>query len=370
MKTHVTIPHHWLLRLGIVCLLVGLSNQPSMGQTTLNADGVRVTNGALTFTARGHVTAHTAWFEPIENDRLDREQGQPHAVRSAVDATSLLQIEYESRNGLVFGFRGQVDTGDHAVEDFERDEVYAYATHQWGRVEVGLNDGPADTLSLHAPTVGLGQVRGNFGRYTGFIALLSPYDSRDAAKVSYFSAPSRGLRFGVSFAPHFQIGSENPVVQNDVTEIGAQYLRPIGGAVWGLSAAYVSGSADTPRRADVESWSVGSEIRRGGWTFGGAYVDRGRSNLRPTSNRQAEWNAGLRWRGKKWAIALSAAETLRLGRDQLRVGLGVHHSVTKDIFVRTDLVGLNAERTITVNGAPVDASQPGWVSITEIGFAF
>lgn len=323
--------------------------------------GLVYENGAVTVKARGAVAVQGALYEPL--------QGGVPSGGSQADGSVILIAEWETNSGLLFGVRGEVDTGNKDIENFERDELYAYVAADWGRIEIGENDGPADALSFHAPTIGLGQVRGDFGRYTGSVALLSPYDSRDALKVSYFSPPVNGFSVGGSYSPEFTsneaaVNPASRVIQNEVYELGAQYIRPVGNWVAGLSGAYVQGSADpVTNRADIESWSVGSELRRGKMTLGAAYVDRGRSALRPTAETEDEWNAGLGWAEDRWEAAASYAVTEQGGVKDHRFGVGLDFDVSQHLYLRTDAVRLVSER-------PGIENRDGWVAVTELGLRF
>ena len=267
------------------------------------------------------------------------------------------------------GVATDLDSGHGDIADFERDELYVYAASQWGRVEIGENDGPGDTLSFHAPQVGLGQVRGDFARYSGSVALLSPYDSRDAAKATYLSPPVAGLRVGASYSPEFEINGDDPVptrrlIQTDVVELGAQYVRPFGEWVAGVSASYIAGEADpATTRGDLESWGVGAELRRGPLVLGAAYLDRGRSNLLLPAQSETEWNAGAAWMGGRWEIAASVAVSEETAADVARYGVGGEFSLTDNVYLRADVV-LIEERP------PAGADRDGAVGVLEAGLRF
>jgi Gram-negative porin len=341
--------------------LIGQGALTAVAEVSYDERGLVYEGGAVTVQARGAVAVQGAWYEPVQG-------GVPRNGTEA-DGSAVLIAEWETSSGLLFGVRGEVDTGNTQIDDFERDELYAYVAADWGRIEVGENDGPADTLSFHAPTIGLGQVRGDFARYTGSVALLSAYDSRDALKVSYFSPPVNGFTAGVSFSPEFTSNEDaaNPtsrVIQEEVYELGAQYLRPVGNWVAGVSAAYVKGSADpVTNRADIESWSFGTELRRGKLNFGAAYVDRGRSALRPTADTEDEWNAGFGWAEDRWEAAASYAVTSQGQDKDHRFGVGVDFDITPHVYLRTDAVRLVSER-------PSIENRDGWVAMTELGLRF
>lgn len=335
--------------------------QTAQAQLAVDERGLVFESGNVTVQAKGAVAVQTSWYEPLA--------GGTAREGSEFDGSAVIFAEWETSSGLLFGARGEVDTGNQDIQDFERDELYVYVSSDLGRVELGENDGPADGLAFHAPTIGLGQVRGDFGRYTGSVALLSPYDSRDALKVSYYSPPVGGFRAGVSYSPEFESRADAPdprdrILQSDVYEFGAQYVAPIGNWVAGLSGAYVKGTSNPiTEREDISSWSVGTELRRGKLTLGTAYVDRGKSDLRATADGEDEWNAGASWDQGRWEAAASYAVT-RDGPDrEHRAGAGLDFDLTKHVYLRVDAVRLVSE----FEARP---KRDGWVGIAELGFRF
>jgi predicted porin len=258
-----------------------------------------------------------------------------------------LNLEWISDAGRVWGVRAEMDEGTRSSEELAADELYAYFASELGRIELGRQDGAADVMSFHAPVMALGQVRGDFVQYAGSNASLSPSDTRDSPKLVYLSAPMRGLRFGVSYAPEFTVnkGDDDPrrrIIQKDAVEAAAQYLAPIGND-WSLGAslAYVRGNAaaQTERR-DLSAWSTGVELRREELTIGAAFVDNGNSNDRTLVHEQ-EWNVGLGWRSERWGAAVSFARNESIPADLSLLGVGGFYSINEHIVIRSDAVFIN-----------------------------
>ncbi|MCF6217402.1 MAG: porin [Gammaproteobacteria bacterium] len=286
------------------------------------------------------------------------------------DASLRLNLRWISDNALTYGLRVEYDSNTHTAEDLKRDEIYAYMVGSFGRVEIGEQDGPADRLAFHAPITALGQIRGDFSRYVGSQALLSAYDTSDAAKLIFLSAPMRGWRYGLSYAPEYTrnqdaIDPRDRTRQRNAMEFGVQYQQDIGEWVGGVSGGYVTGDADaSTQRADLDSWSVGGELRRGRFTLGTAYVWRGDSNLRTANYDQEEINMGVSWRGRKWQgrkwrAAFSAASVTSSGRDYDLLGVGMSMEVIRNLHWRADLVQYNETSLLT-------GKQRATVFITEL----
>jgi predicted porin len=270
---------------------------------------------------------------------------------SNLDWSVRLRLEQVLENGWLLGIRAEVDQdfdaesdANPAADDVELDEIYAYVSTPLGRVEVGEQDGPADTFALHAPTIGTGQIRGDFSRYAGTGARLKPFDSQDAFKIIYLSPPIGGLRFGASWGPELEVNANDPVptrrtIQKNPVEFAAQYQTPIGEAlVLAISGAYVTANSDPiTGREDIDSWSIGSELRWKQMRFGGAYVVRGDSNA-ALGRDEEEFNVGASWRKNKWALAGSYAHITRTGSRRDLFGIGGSFDIGKNLVLRSDLV--------------------------------
>lgn len=354
--------------LKVLCLCAGVSAAALIAHAEVRwtGDGLTGDFGKTQLRGRFSATVQGAAFDPAEPQPLGEDGTK---TDGAVDGSARLSLEYTTDNAVIFGVVADIDTGNVDIDGFERDEFYVYLASDLGRIEIGENDGPADTLGFHAPTVGMGQIRGDSARYTGSVALLSAYDTRDAAKVTVLSAPFDGFRAGISWSPEFAVNENDPdptrrIVQDDVIELGAQYIRPVGDFVLGVSAAWVAGTADpVTNREDIQSWSVGTEVRRGPWVAGAAYVSRGSSALRPGAPEETEVNAGLAYEQERWQIAGSVAISEEDGGDVLRAGVGGEYLLTDNTFVRADLVRFEQD-------LPLSASREGTTGLIEFGVRF
>ena len=313
-------------------------------------------------------SAQIAWFDSPDNRGNRSDDVYEWTIRGSA--------EYAFDNGILLGVRLEYDddfdvASDEDVEDkVERDEFYAYLSSPWGRLEVGEQDGPADTMSFHAPIIGLGQVRGNFARFQGTRALISPVDTQDSFKVIYLSPPFKGLRGGVSYGPKLSRNTDeaNPrrrTIQRDHVELALQYQNDFGPIVFGLSGAYVTGESDPiTEREDLESWSIGTEVSWQKWTFGGAFVERGDSNTR-LGRDQSEWNYGISWRQREeWGLGLSGATSTSSVRDNQLVGAGGFYQLFDGkVTLKADVVYFKED-------FPSGSQRDGVVGLTEIEFSF
>ncbi len=266
------------------------------------------------------------------------------------DLFARLNAQWTSPDGILVGFNIEQNSRRRASEVLEAGEIYGFVASDYGRFEVGLQDGPADTLAMAAPLVALGQVRGEFSRYAGTQALLRALDTQDAFKLIYLSPPVAGLRGGVSWSPKVRrnadaVDSRERIAVNNAFEFGLQYQQPVGEWILGASGGYVTGKADPiTTRQDLRSWTVGAEARRGPLRIGGAYVDRGDSNRLVAGFDQWEVNGGVAWVTPVWGVAGSAAFTEASDRDNRLFGIGGYYRVHPNIILRADIVRFREER--------------------------
>ena len=273
-----------------------------------------------------------------------------------IDLFARLNAQWTSPDGIIIGANIEQTSRRRASEVLEAGEIYGFVASDYGRLEVGLQDGPADTLAFAAPLVALGQVRGEFSRYAGTQALLRAVDTQDAFKVLYLSPPIGGLRGGLSWSPKVRrnaaaVDSRERIELDNAFEFGLQYQQPVGDWILGASAGYATGKADPlTTRADLSSWSVGAEARRGPLRIGAAYVDRGDSNRLDRGFDQWEINYGAAWVMPDWGIAGSAAFTKASDRQNRLIGVGGFYRLHPNIQLRADVVQFREERfRISVN---------------------
>ena len=114
-----------------------------------------------------------------------------------VDGYLRLIGDWTSSQGWLVGASLETSTR-RTTQSLRSGEAYVYFSSALGRVEVGRQYGAANSLAFHAPDIALGQIRGDFARYAGTQALLSPPGRRATAptqgrpirEITHFSAMS------------------------------------------------------------------------------------------------------------------------------------------------------------------------------------
>ncbi len=252
------------------------------------------------------------------------------ANSSSRDFTSESEIHVKANgvaeNGLEYGAKVELMTS--TSDSTNSDEAGLYVSGNWGRVELGDDDGASDQLTVLAPTVGIGQID---GRYLDFVPSadrpsgnvkdtgggnMKPLDTDDATKVTYYTPRFEGFQAGVSYAPESDSSSDGEQVQffdtvgnqHNAYELGLQYRRQFSDVSVRLGAGYVGSDAKSGSgREDVRSWGLGGQLTYAGFTFGGGYVSNGDSNNTAgvADDGESAWNTGLRYKTDTWGVAVS-----------------------------------------------------------------
>jgi outer membrane protein OmpU len=187
---------------------------------------------------------------------------------------------------------GDLDTfsgGDSLI-----DESYIYFSGDWGRVNVGAEDGAAYLLQVAAPSAdsnydGIRQFVNPFnqsvaGLSTSDVAVDYAADpSGKSDKLTYLSPVFNGFQAGVTFSPDTDFADDLEGIGTDdvageigrTYEIAARYEGEFNNIGLILGAGYSYGELedeDTSDDDDREVWNVGLDLDVGPVGVGAAYV--------------------------------------------------------------------------------------------------
>jgi len=247
-------------------------------------------------------------------------------VSPDIDLGTVIKIDQDFDNDSQFSMRD---------EGINLRLAYVYAKSKFGELAIGQKSGQADRLFLHAPQVGVGQIRGDFSRYGARSALLNPYDTQNAFKFDFRSPKQKPVIFGVSYAPEIRDRRDNSLRQKDAVEFAILGQTKIS-EKWKLSGtlSYVFGQSEIEKREDINSWGAGAKAAyKKKWTISGAYVYRGDSDTRPGFDED-EINFGVKYRHKKWQAGFSTAIQSNDVFDRNLIGLGGEYKVHKNARIR------------------------------------
>ncbi len=270
------------------------------------------------------------------------------------DGEAHLEISGQTDTGITYG--GRLQLPDDAKP---RDNAtFVKIGWAWGEIRLGDYGGAAKELTVSAPTIGIGQIDGDFERFGAPSALIAPdkLDNDDSAKLTYLSPAVYGIRLGVSYTPELSAAPGDfalyrSIAQQDrprnVTEIALSVSRDIGEATMTSGAAYVSGSAAPGSHLhDLSGFSAGTKIAWNGFTVGGGIVYDGAATLPfdPRPGHRAvesiidEINFGATYETGNWGFGASWAHDNRkaLAATDI-ISAGAVYRIAKGITIAADL---------------------------------
>ncbi len=339
---------------------------PAFGQSVGTADTMAVTlNGVIA--TQASVTD------------LEETNGKGRGYAFEVpEAEFHIRAENTADNGIRYGFVFEVNA--NGSDTTATDEAFICATADWGRIEMGNNDGAANVMQVGAMNANR-SFQGTFGGVFG----LSTFQSVDAAgqsrivrddpeafitgdgtKVSYFSPRFSGFQVGASWTPDAgaegaQTTDNNGDAEN-VLSLAANYNGNFDDVGVRASIAYISGGDESATGAEdegVDMLKIGAVVDYAGFTIGASYRDNGDTGL-TTANTAAGldsgdwWGLGVAYGSGPWGVAAHYAageqmiNTAGIDEEVVRYGAGLNYAMAPGWRVTADLIVLDHEN---INGA-------------------
>ena len=192
-------------------------------------------------------------------------------------------------NGLTVGAHFELDADEN--DDSNVEESYIYMSGDWGRVNVGAEDGVAYLLQVAAPSAdsnvdGLRQyIQGDFS------ATRLDYDQATTGKdekISYLSPVFGGAQLGLTYVPEVggadaAIGTTNQE-DNDISEeayeVALRYegaFEEVGFTV-GAGFTHVEEGTGAAGLGDQGVWNVGADLDFGPFGLGVVYMEDDQEN--------------------------------------------------------------------------------------------
>lgn len=187
-------------------------------------------------------------------------------------------------NGLTVGFHTEQALGNATTSGTSTDEVYAYFSGQWGRVNFGQEDGAAYLLQVAAPSAD-SNVDGlrNYIQATNVTNGQLDYDNaafRETDRLTYLTPKFNGFQAGLSYAPQNEAtavyGGVAPIastVFEDLWEASLRWDGEFNGFGISFGAGYASADNNTAA-SDTSSWDAGLNIAFNAFSVGAAYLDQ------------------------------------------------------------------------------------------------
>lgn len=214
-------------------------------------------------------------------------------------------------NGLTVGVHVEQFVGDDSLAN-TTDEVYAYFSGNWGRVNFGSEDGAAYLLQVAAPSAdsNVDGLRTNIQAIDTAVVLdYAHADFKNTDRLTYLTPKFNGFQAGVSYA--FEAG-QNEVGNNlapmnledieNLWEVAARWDGEFEGLGLSLGAGYSRASDVTVGAATdtLKTWNVGANVAWNQFAFGGAYLQN-----KFDSNKVKTWVVGAAWDNGPYHVGVS-----------------------------------------------------------------
>ena len=247
------------------------------------------------------------------------------------DAGVNLRASATADNGLKYGAKIEIDTD---AEKAGVDELLITFSGDWGRLELGDDDGAEDNMAYGGENVAcLGECGYDGGASSVFHFMgarkgnpnlgTEGGDTSDASKITYFTPRTSGFRVGVSYTPDSGANLASDIETNTVKKddkltltdirnavgVGFDYVSKVGEAdfrahVTGAWASIDSDMANTLE--DPRGYMVGVGLGWMGWKLGLGYGNAGDGmQTKGSGEDNGEWiSTGLSYSSGPYAYAI------------------------------------------------------------------
>jgi outer membrane protein OmpU len=266
------IMHHRLL----------LGSTALVGASLLFAGAARAQDGGLEVILGGFsefgLTAAT-------DDTLDGSS-RNHNYAFFNDHELIVRVNGVTDGGINYGSKVEIEVGGEPGGDVSIDEVGLFFSGNFGRVELGRDDGAEDLMFVGAEDAQAGT--GGLDGDTANLGRIQFADSGDTIKATYFTPRVAGFQLGFSWTPDgddnsngrgntaFNDGDDN---RKDIGGGGVNWVGILGPVDLTLSAvgifAEVKGGDDQQSGGgfndDQRAYAFGGLLGFGGLSFGASY---------------------------------------------------------------------------------------------------
>jgi outer membrane protein OmpU len=219
---------------------------------------------------------YTEWGVSAANKDTLTDSGNNRNYAFFMDNEVHIDANGATETGILYGSHLELEVGSGlgSVDDAFVDEVGLYFSGNFGRFELGQEDGANDVMGIGGADAqaGTGGIDGD----TTNLLQFEDLDTADVNKATYFTPRIVGFQLGASWTP--DSGVDAASVQDDngnlenIIQGGVNWVGALGGldltvAATGLHSPVEPGivGQDTD---DVNSYSVGALLGFGGFSLG------------------------------------------------------------------------------------------------------
>jgi outer membrane protein OmpU len=329
-----------------------------LGSTALVSAGIMMSGGASAQETRvGGIEVvlggYTEWGAKYANkDTLENSENTKQYT-FWMDNEVFVNANGATENGILYGSKIELEaaSGDGNQFDATVDEVALFFSGNFGRIELGKEDGAEDVMAINGNDAAAGT-----GATDGDIANLLPFvnevpDTGDDTKASYFTPRIAGFQLGASFVPNTSPPvAGNPIPNNidgefeDVVGLGGNWVGALGPVDLTVAGTGILGEGQTNDTDDLRSWEAGALLGFGGFALGVGYGQN-------TDAFEADFaSAGLEYRFGAAGVSVNwgfydpdGGDTANLFVVSGDVGLMPGVTLKGDVGYNTEDTGANAD---------------------------
>ena len=180
-----------------------------------------------------------------------------------------------TEGGILYGSHLELEagSGDGNTTDAFVDEVGLFFSGNFGRIELGKEDGAEDVMAVNGNDAqsGTGGLDGDTTNLLPFVNEVP--DTGDDTKASYFTPRVAGFQLGASFVPDTGsgFGDDQPGEFENVVGAGVNWVGALGPLDLTVAGTGILGEGETDDTDDLASWEAGALLGFGGFTLGAGY---------------------------------------------------------------------------------------------------
>jgi hypothetical protein len=188
-----------------------------------------------------------------------------------MDNEVFINADGVTETGILYGSKIELEagSGDGNEDDAFVDEVALYFSGNFGRFELGKEDGAEDVMAIGGQDAqaGTGGIDGDTAN------LFQPEmpDTDDDTKITYFTPRIAGFQLGASFVPDTGDGfsTDQDGEFHETVGLGGNWVGALGPADLTVSGVGIAGQGQTNDTDDLLSWAAGALLGFGGFSVGG-----------------------------------------------------------------------------------------------------
>lgn len=181
-----------------------------------------------------------------------------------------------SDGGVTYGSLAEIELGSGEATDNNAfvDEVNLFFSGNFGRIELGRQDGVEDVMFTGGKNAQAG-TGGIDGDANNLASAINVQNTGDTTKATYFTPRIGGFQLGASFIPDTgdDGGDDSGGDFEDAFGVGGNWAGSFSGVDLTLSAVGIFGESEGGGD-DVADYAIGGLLGAGGLTFGASWIQR------------------------------------------------------------------------------------------------